>query len=148
MEWLLIVALLGLGVCVTMGACGNKAKGHPYDEAQDITLQEDAEDAVDDEADSGEASGEETLPPTQHVRVTIRSVRHDMNPVTLRSWTRLVCDGEDGTEHKMSFDGENGMYLAEGDTGILEHRDGVFVSFEKDTGEVVAILYHIPAEEA
>ena len=89
----------------------------------------------------------EEIPSSQLVWAEIRRVKHDMNPVTLSSWTRIVCDCEDGVERKMSFDGENGMYLSEGDTGMLEHRDGVFVSFEKDSGEVVAPLYHIPAEE-
>ena len=84
---------------------------------------------------------------TQFVRATIRTVKRDMHPLKLQSWTRIVCDCEDGVERAMSFDGENGIYLAAGDTGILEHRDDVFVSFEKDTGEVVAVLYHIPAEE-
>ena len=99
-------------------------------------------------ADDGESGNEDIQQAdTQFVRATIRTVKRDMHPLKLQSWTRIVCDCEDGVERAMSFDGENGIHLAAGDTGILEHRDDVFVSFEKESGEVVAVLYHIPAEE-
>lgn len=85
--------------------------------------------------------------PTQMVRATIRSARREMDPVTLQGWSRVIFTCEDGEERKMYFPGENGVYLTAGESGILEHRDGAFVSFEKDSGEVVGALYHILPEE-
>lgn len=93
-----------------------------------------------------EAPAEEMIE-TTIVRARIKRVKHDMNPVTLRGWTRLICECEDGQERTMSFDGETGVHLTDGEWGMLEHRNGVFVSFEKDSGEIVAPLYYVPAED-
>lgn len=99
-------------------------------------------------AEAEEAVTLEPSPETRTVRAMIRRVKHDMNPVTLRGWTRIVCDCEDGAERTMSFDGETGVYLAAGESGLLEHREGVFVSFTKDSGEVVTGLYRLlPGEQ-
>lgn len=139
--WLLIPAVVGVGAFMA-GISRQEDKGHPYDEAQDVALRDEEAGTDDDDADEAE-----DLPPTELVRAEIKRVKRDMNPVTLSSWTRIVCACADGVERTMSFDGESGMFLSEGDTGVLEHREGVFVSFEKDSGEVVAPMYHIPAEE-
>ena len=85
---------------------------------------------------------------TETVRATLRKVKHDMNPVTLQGWTRIICDCEDGVERTMSFDGDTGVYLMAGERGLLEHRDGVFVSFTKDSGEMVTKLYRMLPEAA
>ncbi|MBQ2954745.1 MAG: hypothetical protein IJE07_14540 [Clostridia bacterium] len=85
---------------------------------------------------------------TTAVRATLRKVKHDMNPVTLQGWTRIICDCEDGVERTMSFDGDTGVYLMAGESGLLEHRDGVFVSFTKDSGEMVTKLYRMLPEAA
>ena len=94
-----------------------------------------------------EDTAPEELAPSQTIRATIRSARREMDPVTLQGWSRVIFDCEDGQERKMYFSGPNGVYLTAGEEGILEHRDGVFVSFEKDSGEIVGALFHIPAEE-
>lgn len=88
----------------------------------------------------------ENMLPTETVRATIREACRDMDPVTLQGWSRVIFSCEDGAERKMQFPGENGLYLTEGESGLLEHRNGAFVSFEKDSGEIVGALYHIPAE--
>lgn len=142
MEKLLLLLIPAAAVigAIMAGVSMKEARKQHCDEVQDIPLR-------DENPGVSDAETIEEIQSSQLVRAEIRRVKHDMNPVTLSSWTRIVCDCEDGVERKMSFDGENGMYLSEGDTGMLEHRDGVFVSFEKDSGEVVAPLYHIPAEE-
>lgn len=94
------------------------------------------------------AEDETAMEETQLIRATIRTAKHDMNPVTLQGWTRIICDCEDGVERTMSFDGDTGVYLTAGESGLLEHRDGVFVSFTKDSGEVVTRLYRmLPGDE-
>lgn len=84
---------------------------------------------------------------TQCVPATIKSARREMDPVTLQGWSRVIFTCEDGKERKMYFPGENGVYLTAGERGILEHRDGAFVSFEKESGEIVGALYHLLPEE-
>lgn len=130
----MIKILLVAGAALLAAACMLKSRG---DEAPDIEAQPPADAA----AEAEEAGGTET------VRATLRSVKHDMNPVTLQGWTRIVCDCGDGVVRKMSFDGETGVYLAAGESGLLEHHDGVFVSFTKDSGEVVAKLYRMLPED-
>lgn len=85
---------------------------------------------------------------TATVRASIRHVKHDMDPVTLKGWTRLVCDCEDGVERKMTFEGATGVYMTDGEKGLLEHRDGVFVSFTKDSGEVITPMYRLLPQDA
>lgn len=142
---LLIPAALGLGVFFA-GRTKREDKLQPCDDLKDVSCDGRGAEINDNNAAEDEEKTEPMLP-AERVRASIRRVKRDMNPVTLSPWTRIVCSCADGQERTMSFDGENGKYLAEGDTGVLEHRAGVFVSFEKDSGEVVAQLYHIPAEE-
>lgn len=85
-------------------------------------------------------------PNTQTCRAEILEARREMDPVTLQGWSRVTFLCEDGETRKMYFPGENGVYLLRGEKGALEHREGAFVSFEKDSGEIVGALYHIPAE--
>lgn len=101
--------------------------------------EETADDIMEDDADD--------MTPSQTVRATIRSARREMDPVTLQGWSRVIFACEDGEERKMYFPGENGVFLTAGETGLLEHRDGAFVCFEKDSGEIVGALYHILPEE-
>lgn len=93
-----------------------------------------------------EDAGEEAAQ-TQTCRAEIIEARREMDPVTLQGWSRVTFRCEDGEERKMYFPGENGVYLLKGENGLLEHCDGKFVSFEKDSGEIVGALYHIPAGE-
>ncbi len=86
---------------------------------------------------------------TQSVRAVIKAAQRDMDPVTLQGWSRVIFTCEDGVERKMYFPGKNGVYLVAGEHGLLEHRDGAFVSFEKDSGELVTPMYHLlPETEA
>lgn len=100
----------------------------------------DAEESVQEDS-----AGEDTAQ-TETCRAEILEARREMDPVTLQGWSRVTFRCEDGEERKMYFPGENGIYLLKGETGMLEHRDGAFVSFEKDSGEIVGALYHIPAD--
>ena len=131
MEMLIWIVL---GGAVIMG-CVTAAMNRPEHKGPELL-----------EGDAPDDAGVEMV--TVSVRAQITRVRNDMNPVTLRAWTRLECRTEFGEEMQMSFDGEYGIFLKAGETGVLEHRDGAFVSFTKDSGEVVAVLYRIPAEEA
>lgn len=84
---------------------------------------------------------------TETCRAEILEARREMDPVTLQGWSRVIFLCEDGETRKMYFPGENGVYLLKGERGVLEHHEGAFVSFEKDSGEIVGALYHIPAED-
>lgn len=97
--------------------------------------------------DDESADEEEQEEPAETVRATIKAASRDMDPVTLQGWSRVTFTCEDGEERKMYFPGENGVHLVAGERGILEHRNGAFISFEKDSGEVVGVLFHIPAGE-
>ncbi len=102
-------------------------------------------DAVDEAEELEDGAAEESVE-TTIVPAVIKSVRHDHDPVTLSGWTRLVCSCEDGTELTMSFSGNTGVYLTVGERGLLEHREGAFVSFEKENGEIVTPMYHMTPE--
>lgn len=82
---------------------------------------------------------------TETVMATIKKLRRDLDPATLTRWSGVVFTCDDGVERKMYFPGENGVYLMVGERGLLEHRDGAFVSFEKENGEIVTPLFRIPA---
>ena len=107
-------------------------------------VHKEADEMPDEETNKNDESADET--PTQTVRATIKTASRDLDPVTLKGWSRGIFTCEDGEERKMYFEGDNGVYLTKGETGILTHRDGAFVSFEKDSGEVVGALFHIPAD--
>lgn len=108
-------------------------------------------DTVPEEAELSESeqTDEELIErmPTSTVRATIKSARREMDPVTLQGWSRVIFNCDDGVERKMFFPGDNGVFLVAGESGILEHREGSFVSFEKDSGEIVGAMYHIMPEE-
>lgn len=109
-------------------AMENGAEESPVDPIDDMS---------DDEVDAG----------TETVMATIKKLRRDLDPVTLTRWSGVVFTCDDGVERKMYFPGENGVYLMVGERGLLEHRDGAFVSFEKENGEIITPLFHIPAEQ-
>lgn len=110
-------------------------------EALKRQLEQAAQDTDDDEAGT-----EEDVAETQTVRAVIKAAHRDMDPVTLQGWSRVIFSCEDGEERKMYFPGEHGVFLVAGEAGVLEHRDGAFVSFEKDSGEVVTPLFHLLPE--
>lgn len=111
-------------------------------------LGDDAADAPDEEQQLAEMADDASQPKAQttYVRAVIKSAKRDLDPVTLQGWSRVTFTCEDGAEMKMCFPGSNGVHLVAGEAGLLEHSDGAFVSFEKDSGEIVAALYHIPAD--
>lgn len=108
-------------------------------------LKRQLEQSAQDTDDAG-AEPEEKAAETQTVRAVIKSAHRDMDPVTLQGWSRVIFNCEDGEERKMYFPGENGVYLVASEAGVLEHRDGAFVSFEKDSGEIVTPLFHLLPE--
>ena len=111
-------------------------------------LGNDTADAPDGEKQLAEMADDAPQPEAQttYVRAVIKSAKRDLDPVTLQGWSRVTFTCEDGTEMKMCFPGSNGVHLISGEAGLLEHSDGAFVSFEKDSGQIVAALYHIPAD--
>ncbi len=70
-----------------------------------------------------------------------------MDFMTLQGASRVTFRTEDGQKLKFHIPGESGMFLKQGDTGILEYREQTFLSFVKDSGEIVGAMYHIPAED-
>ena len=125
--WLILVPVLGYAA-VRLFSAKKLETETPLEEPEDVQ--------------------EDPTVPTQTVRAEIRSARRDLDPVTLQGWSRVTFLCEDGVERKMQFSGDNGVYLTKGETGVLEHLNGKFISFEKDSGEIVAPLYHLtPVEE-
>ena len=140
-----ILALLGLplvGAALLLSAVNLLRPSQS--EGQEAGAQPAQEELAGEEAfDAAEQAVDEC--PAQTVRATIRSASRDMDLVTLQGWSRVTFDCEDGERRKMYFPGENGIYMRAGECGMLEHRDGAFISFEKDSGEIVGVLFHIPA---
>lgn len=95
-----------------------------------------------DEAPEGAGGPEEN----QTCRAEILEACRDMDPVTLQGWSRVSFLCEDGETRKFTFAGANGLYLVSGEKGLLEYRGKGFVGFEKDSGEYVSPLFHVPPE--
>lgn len=105
-------------------------------------------DFSDDEEDDGEAEDVEQLPTTS-CRACVKSAFRAMNPLTLLGESRVVFVlNEDGKEAEFRVQGESGLHLAAGDTGMLEYCGVSFISFEKDNGEFCGQLFYAPAQEA
>lgn len=80
-------------------------------------------------------------------RARVEEAMRAMDFMTLQGASRVTFCTEDGQKLKFHIPGENGAYLAKGDEGLLEYREQTFISFVKDSGEVVGAMYHIPAED-
>lgn len=80
-------------------------------------------------------------------RACVKESNRAMDFMTLQGASRVTFLTEDGQTLKFHIPGESGAFLFKGDEGLLEYRDQTFLSFVKDSGEVVGAMYHIPAEE-
>jgi len=80
-------------------------------------------------------------------RACVQESNRAMDFMTLQGASRVTFLTADGQTLKFHIPGESGAFLFKGDEGLLEYRDQTFLSFVKDSGEVVGAMYHIPAEE-
>lgn len=84
----------------------------------------------------------------QPVPAEVRSCYRRMDPLTLNASNEAIFLLEDGTELKLNFDGEGGLYLKEGDRGLLAWRGMRLIRFEKENGDVIGGMFYAPAGEA
>lgn len=77
----------------------------------------------------------------------VQSCYRRMDPLTLNAANEAVFVLEDGTEVKLNFSGEGGLYLKEGDHGLLTWQGMRLIRFEKENGDVVGGMFYAPAGE-
>lgn len=82
------------------------------------------------------------------VRAQVLHCYRRMDPITLSGASDVTFVLADGTEVKLLVQGEGGLHLSEGDTGLLTWQGIQFILFEKDNGEIVGSMFYAPAEEA
>lgn len=82
------------------------------------------------------------------VRASVKSCVRRMDPLTLNSGNEAVFLLEDGTEVKLNFSGEGGLYLKDGERGLLTWRGMRLVRFDREDGAVFGGMFYAPAEEA
>jgi len=99
------------------------------------------------ELNHDEAVIEDTPDAAVQISAVIKESCREMDPITLRGASRLSFQCDDGQKRDFFVPGESGVYLVAGERGSLEYQGTTFISFTKESGEVVGALYHIPAEE-
>ena len=99
------------------------------------------------ELNHDEAVIEEAPDSAVQIGAVIRESCRAMDPITLRGASKLSFTCEDGVKRDFFVPGENGVHLVAGERGILEYHGNTFVSFTKESGEIVGALYHIPPEQ-
>lgn len=81
------------------------------------------------------------------VPATVKSCLRRMDPLSLNSGNEAVFLLEDGTEVKLNFSGEGGLYLKAGDSGLLTWRGMRLLRFEREDGAVFGGMFYAPAGE-
>lgn len=81
------------------------------------------------------------------VPARVRSCYRRMDPLSLNAANEAVFLLEDGTEVKLNFSGDGGLYLKEGDHGMLTWKGMRLIRFEKDNGDVIGGMFYAPAGE-
>jgi hypothetical protein len=89
---------------------------------------------------------EEPVEP-QPMPAQVKSCYRRMDPLSLNAANEAVFLLEDGTEVKLNFTGEGGLYLKEGDRGMLTWQGMRLIRFEKDNGDVIGGMFYAPAGE-
>lgn len=134
--------LIRAAVLLAAGAAGwalAKRKKTQTQESDPHVVYLQDEDAVID------AQAEPTEP--EAVPAQVRSCYRRMDPLSLNAANEAVFLLEDGTEVKLNFAGEGGLYLKEGDRGLLTWQGMRLIRFEKDNGDVIGGMFYAPAEE-
>lgn len=81
-------------------------------------------------------------------RAVVTGAYREMDPITLQARTVVTFCLPDESTWQAGVSGEGGQYLQPGDEGLLERSGDVFLSFVKDSGEVIGAMYYIPASAA
>lgn len=80
-------------------------------------------------------------------RACVEDACRAMDFMTLQGASRVTFRTEEGEKLEFHIPGDSGIHLISGDQGLLEYQQQTFITFVKDSGEIVGALYHIPAEE-
>lgn len=80
-------------------------------------------------------------------KATVKSCFRRMDPLSLNAANEAVFILEDGTEVRLNFSGDGGLYLLPGECGMLTWRGMRLIRFEKESGEVIGGMFYSPAEE-
>lgn len=100
------------------------------------------------EGEVSSAPNEDTAEAPEEVhtcRAVVREAFRAMDPITLQARTAVVFVLPDDSTWKAFIQGEGGSHLLPGDEGLLERSGDVFLSFAKDSGEVIGAMYYVPA---
>ncbi len=102
-----------------------------------------AEDAEDDEEDEDAPLAEPVT-----VRALVIASCRTMDPLALTAASLVTFRNAEGAERTLLVPGEGGLHLLPEEEGLLTSSGDLFISFEKDNGEVIGAMYYIPAEDA
>ena len=69
-----------------------------------------------------------------------------MDPLSLNPASVVTFTTYDGTELEVVIRGEGGLHVAQHDAGFLTMNGDVFVSFEKENGEIIGAMYYVPVQ--
>lgn len=83
----------------------------------------------------------------QAVPARVKSCYRRMDPLSLNAANEAVFILEDGTEVRLNFSGEGGLFLKEGDCGLLTWQGTQLIRFEKENGDVIGGMFYAPAGE-
>lgn len=81
------------------------------------------------------------------VPAEVKNCYRRMDPLSLNSGNEAIFLLEDGSEVKLSFSGEGGLYLAAGDKGLLSWQGMRLLRFEREDGAVFGGSFYVPAGE-
>nr|MBR4281871.1 hypothetical protein [Clostridia bacterium] len=81
------------------------------------------------------------------VAATVKSCVRRMDPLSLNSGNEAVFILADGTELRLNFSGEGGLYLKTGDQGQLTWRGMRLLRFEREDGAVFGGMFYAPGGE-
>lgn len=104
-------------------------------------------DLSDDEAVLREEAVPETAEGVALRYVQISSIQRDMNPLTLQGQSIVTFTGGDAPDVVFTIPSASGQYLRTGEWGMLEVQGDQFLSFTKDSGEIVGAMYHVPSPQ-
>ena len=132
MTFLIRMALLAAAAAAGVGLAMRRSKQEEPEGEKVVYLGED--DAVID-------------PERPPVPATVKTCFRRMDPLSLNAANEAVFTLEDGSEVKLNFSGEGGLYMKPGDHGLLAWRGMRLIRFEMDNGDVIGGMFYAPAGE-
>lgn len=137
-----IVSILALLAAGAAGCLFLKESGAEQEDSDELSGQEAT---AAEEIGGAFAKGAQDAP--AQCSAVVEDACRAMDIITLQGASRVTFRTADGQKRKYLIPGEGGLHLRPGDEGTLEYHGQTFISFTKESGEIVGALYYIPAED-